>query len=116
MAKKNKRPLLACEDLPKDTAIHALTDYLELLCLQNTDKYFTRADFMDRIRERADVEDAPSGETMAGEELEAVQQDGAEVQHRDGAEALAASVFEHIAYRMGAFGSGYPFRLNQRAD
>jgi hypothetical protein len=101
-------------------------DYIELLCLTSTDGRISRADAVDFIRQRA--EDLKEGKPLEGDEAEEQEiademdiededvDDVTEVilapeEADDKWERRADDWFNDLAYRIGAFGEFYPFKL-----
>ena len=84
---------------------HIWADYIELLCLANEDREFSKADALDRIRERINdlgegAEDLlPSAESSPAEE-------------NDKWSELVDVWFEHLQYRKRAFEAFYPFSFS----
>lgn len=94
-------------DQPKHDAF-AWVDYLELLCLFNPDREITRADAIDRIRERKDL----------GEGVDEGQDDEekSKAELNDDDARRIDDLFRHLQYRAGAFKSFYPFSLSEDGD
>jgi len=88
---------------------HIWADYIELLCLANEDREFSKADALDRIRERINdlgegmEELLPSAGSFPGEE-------------NDKWAGLVDDWFMHLQYRKGAFGAFYPFSFSSAGD
>ena len=96
-------PIIEIDRLPSEPQYksNAWVDYVELLCLINGDGEISRADVLDRMRDREDLGERP--EQMA----ELV--DASEVDDRWS--RLAADWFSYLGYREAAFGEFYPFQL-----
>lgn len=100
------------DSLPMSAADHIWADYIELLCLLNVDGIVSKADILDRVRERRDL----------GGEVEDLSEDILE-DTRDSADISSAEVddkwslrvddwFKHLEYRDAVFGAFYPFVLS----
>lgn len=86
--------------------MHLWVDYIELLCLVNLDRQVSKADVLDRVRER--VEDLGEGEAQ-DEDIEEEEVSRPEINDRwDG---RAEDWFRHLIYRSGAFKEFYPFEV-----
>ncbi|HEX8675398.1 MAG TPA: hypothetical protein VF710_26115 [Longimicrobium sp.] len=92
---------------------HAWADYIEMLCLVDPDRFVSRADVADRIRERKDVgeltaepgvdgDPVAAPEDLAREDFEEPELDDARAERLDG-------WFRHLVFRAGVVGEAYPF-------
>jgi hypothetical protein len=106
------KPISNLDNLPMSAADHMWADYIELLCLLNVDGFISKADILDRVRERKDL----------GGEIEELSEDILEVTE-DGSDLSSAEVrdkwslrvddwFKHFAYRSAIFDMFYPFVLS----
>lgn len=92
------------EKLPPKQDVHLWADYVELLTMTNVDGEVSRADLVDRIKERRSIDPAAD---------EATDPDAPIVEPvTDTLVTKAENVFRHLAFRAGAFGPSYPFRLS----
>ena len=105
------------ERFPRSSDVHLLADHAEILCLVSRDRQLTRAEFLDRARERSDL----------GGELEDFQDEiraiaaGTEFDRDGGSPAavindrwarLGVDCFVQLAYRHRAFADAYPFQVD----
>jgi hypothetical protein len=119
-------PIKNLEILPPTSDSYMWADYIELLCLTSTDGRISRADAVDFIRQRA--EDLKEGKAVEGdeaeehdieEEMDIEDEEGDDVtevspepeEGDDKWERRADDWFNHLAYRVGAFGEFYPFQI-----
>ncbi len=118
--------ILEIENLPTFAYFHAhmWVDYIELLCLVNASRTVSRADVLDRVREREDLGELSGGYQDHGDndlsdldiESEFVGYDelgdpAAEIDDRWN--QRVDDWFVHLSYREGAFDDFYPFVLNE---
>lgn len=102
-------PAITVESLPREPKFdtYAWADFVELLCMLNKDHEVSKADVIDRIKERRDLgeglEDDPSAGPTAAEK-------------KDIHPLRAANFFTHLQYRAGAFGDSYPFDVSAGGD
>jgi hypothetical protein len=92
------------ERAPKSRFLHLWADYIEMLTMQNPDKEMGKADIIDRILERQDL----------GEAKDIPDEIGPSADKEDDRNGLfIEDCFRILAYRTGAFGDAYPFRLTE---
>jgi hypothetical protein len=106
------------ERFPRSSDTHLLADHVEILCLSSRDRQLTRAEFIDRARERSDL----------GGELEEFHEEirqvtaASELDRETGSPAatindrwakLGIDCFAQLAFRQRAFGDAYPFVIEQ---
>ena len=99
-------PAMIVESLPREPKFdtYAWADFIELLCMLNADREFSKADVIDRIKERRDL----------GEWLEDDSALGTTATEKKDVHALrATNFFTHLQYREGAFGEFYPFEVSR---
>lgn len=117
----------------KSSNSHQWVDYVELLCLVNTDREISKADVLDRVSERKDLgeldEDWNDNSDFLPDEYEDSNDDldfilGEYKQPRNGTDLLPAERndrneqivdewFNHLEYRQNAFREFYPFTLHR---
>lgn len=103
------RPIMSVESLPRESKFetYAWADYIELLCMLNRDREFSKADVIDRIKERRDL----------GEGLEEdIASTASAAEKKDIHQLRADNFFTHLDYRAGAFGNYYPFEISGDGD
>jgi len=76
-------------DCPRDSDIHTLADFIELLCLVRTDRFCSRDDVVDYVTDQ--FVDSGKDKRIGEGELD--------------------DAFMQITWRIGAFGDQYPFSL-----
>lgn len=102
-------PIMSVESLPREPKFdtYAWADYVELLCMLNRDREFSKADTIDRIKDRRDL----------GEGLEVDSTPGTTAaEKKDLHQLRATNFFTHLQYRAGAFGDFYPFEVSSDGD
>ncbi len=99
------------ENLPRagEYETHVWADYIELLCLANEDREFSKADALDRFRERSRDLGEGGEELLSGDELSPGEENDKWVQ-------LVDNWFRHLYYRKEAFGAFYPFSFSPKGD
>jgi hypothetical protein len=100
---------MSLESLPREPKFdtYAWADYIELLCMLNRDREVSKADVIDRIKERRDLGeglDADSTLTTTAAEKKDIHQ------------IRADNFFSHLQYRVGAFSNFYPFEISGGGD
>lgn len=101
----SSNPLTELDRLPRSSEDHAWADYIELLCLVNLDREFSKADLVDRIQERKDL-----GESQDDPD------DDASVRPAtigDRRRQRIDDYFRHLRFRESAFAEFYPFSLTR---
>jgi hypothetical protein len=94
------------EKLPPNLDVHVWADYVELLAMANVDGEVSRSDLVDRIKERRSID--PGADEAAAPDAPVVEPVS------DTLLARADEIFRHLAYRQGAFGASYPFRISPK--
>lgn len=104
--------------LPRNKGTHHMADYVELLTLTLLDGEFSPADLIERWDERQDLGERPPDldDRLDDEEDGPIDQPSpdpgaSKAAQNDRRTRIAADVFEHLAYRAGAFGDAYPFTV-----
>jgi hypothetical protein len=90
------------ESPPRNAEAHLFADYIELLCLVNSDHTISKADVIDRLRERRDLGDA----------LNDIEEQDDRPAQNDLAAQKAEDWYRHLEYRSHQFGNFYPFELS----
>lgn len=98
-------PLTQLDRLPSSREDHAWADYIELLCLVNIDREFSKADLGDRIQERKDLGEVQNDLEDTGDLLPA------EISDRE--RRKIDDWFQHLRFRESAFAEFYPFSLTR---
>ncbi len=109
---------------PQSSHRHLWADFIELLCLTDVDSRISQADALDYIRGPVEDLNLPTplvdnddDDEYASEVEDEYENDlptGAELSDRWSLQAL--DWFNHIEYRIGAFGNDYPFTLSEDRD
>lgn len=102
------------DNLPETSHFDAYVwvDYIEMLCLFNADKVCSKADILDRVRERG----KDLGETPADTENELDEEDESTAEIDDKWSVRADNWFAHLSYRSACFGDAYPFYLSTSGE
>lgn len=109
--------LRALENLPRAPkyATHIWADHIELLCLANEDREFSKADALDRFRERSADLGEDFGEADDDEELLPAEI-GSTAEKNDRWTQWIDDWFRQLEYRKGAFADFYPFSFSPKGD
>ena len=85
------------EKVPQTKDEHVWADYLELLALQNLDGEVSKADLIDRIKERKDLSEIKE---LGNRRIDALDE-------------FITDCFLSLGYRQKAFGDSYPFKVSE---
>jgi len=96
-------------------ASHMWADYIEILCLANEDREFSKADALDRFRERLTDLGEGFSESDDGDE-DFITGGVSPAEESDRWTQWVDDWFKHLEYRQGAFGEFYPFCLSPEGD
>ncbi len=102
--------------LPRSSEDHIWADYIEILCLFNVDGVISKADILDRVRERSDL----GGETdeidseIIDESSYSSDLSTAEIDDRYS--LRVDDWFKHLVHRIYIFKTFYPFILSDTED
>ncbi len=96
---------------PKTNDVYMWADYIELLCLVNPDRVYSKADIIDRFSESLDLD----------EELVRIDKEGEvtplrPTERNDKRANQAYDWYAHLLYREATFGDSYPFYLSSNGD
>lgn len=104
--------LVGLPKLPRSRQKHTWADYLELLCLTDPDGITSKADLVDRIRERVDLGESEDSDEVDEDDRDSVNFKGLGTRQRnDQQRELVDNLFRHAQFRAGSFQEGYPFEL-----
>lgn len=109
------------DSLPKSAEDHLWSDYIELLCLLNVDGVVSKADILDRVRERKDLggeiedlNDEIIKDASEDRDLLLLEPSSAEID--DEWSLRTDDWFNHLEYRSNVFEDFYPFVLSETKD
>src|SRR5438270_12966206 len=92
--------------LPRMSDIPGWADYVELLCVLDSDKQINKAEVRDLISEGKDLgESRSTGDVVEG----SAQQDDLQATQVD-------DYFRHLQFRAGSYSDSYPFILTTRGE
>ena len=101
-------PLSTLEKPPSTREVHVWADYIELLCLVSIDQEISKADVLDRVRERRDLDEPDDASLLDDSAVR-----GGAAEHDDRFSTDLDDIFAHLVYREGTFKDAYPFTIGQ---